>query len=165
MMVSKFCRTILLILVLLFSVNHASVAQTTKYKCMIQMTNYLGEEAYIVISLINSKGAYEKTLYVLGADKQWHKTLKDWYTFYNKNRANLNAVTGASVAGGDRSVNVIELENSKIDKGYKIRFEAAVEDKKYNIKDIEVPLTKEALSAKTDGAENSYIRYVRFSPN
>ncbi len=36
------------------------------------MTNYMGEGAYIVVSLIDSKGAYEKTLYVMGSDKKWY---------------------------------------------------------------------------------------------
>ena len=37
---------------------------TTPYKCMIQMKNYTGEGAYVIISLLNPKGAYEATLYV-----------------------------------------------------------------------------------------------------
>ena len=41
-------------------------AQTSKYKCMLQMSNYMGEGAYVVVSLINPKGNYEKTLYVHG---------------------------------------------------------------------------------------------------
>lgn len=140
-----------------------SVAQTTKYKCMIQMTNYMGDGAYIAISLIDSKGAYEKTLYVLGSDKKWYKTIKEWNKFYLKKPAAVNAITGASVTGGDRAVNVIEIENAKVNAGYKLRFESAVEDKAYNVKDVEIPLTTEALAAKTDGT--GYIRYVRFSAN
>jgi len=127
------------------------------------MTNYMGEGAYISISLVDSKGAYEKTLYVLGSDKKWYKTLKEWNKFYLKNQAGVSAVTGASVTGGDRSVNVIEIENSKINAGYKLRFESAVEDKAYNVKDLEIPLTTESLSAKSEGT--GYIRYVRFSAN
>lgn len=136
---------------------------TAKYKCMIQMTNYMGEGAYIVISLINSKNAYEKTLYVLGPDKKWYNSMKEWHKFQSKKPANISAITGASVTGGDRSVNVIEIESAKINAGYKIRFESAVEDKNYHVKDLEIPLTTEALSAKTEGT--GYIRYVRFSPN
>lgn len=139
-----------------------AAAQTAKYKCMIQMTNYMGEGAYIVLSLINSKGAYEKTLYVMGPDKKWYKTIKEWNKFYLK-QPNVSAVTGASVAGGDRSVNVIEIEKSKINAGYKLRFESAVEDKDYHVKDLEIPLTTAALAAKNEGT--GYIRYVRFSAN
>ena len=51
----------------------------TKYKCMVQMTNYVGEAAYIVVSLVNPSGAYEKTLYVMGPDKKWYIHIKEWH--------------------------------------------------------------------------------------
>ncbi|MCF2492391.1 MULTISPECIES: DUF2271 domain-containing protein [Dyadobacter] len=141
----------------------AQAAGKSKYKCMIQMTNYMGEGAYIVISLINSKGAYEKTLYVLGPDKKWYNSMKEWHKFQSRQKANISAITGASVTGGDRSVNVFEIDNAKINAGYKIRFESAVEDKEYHVKDLEIPLTTESLAAKNEGT--GYIRYVRFSAN
>jgi hypothetical protein len=125
------------------------------------MTNYMGDGSYIVISLIDPKGNYDKTLYVLGSDKKWYKTLKQWDAFYRKKPSNISAITGASVTGGDRSVNVIEVENSKINAGYKLRFESAVEDKNYNVKDLEIPLSTETLAAKSDGT--GYIRFVRFA--
>ena len=154
-----------LALVLAFAKPAASLAQsgTTQYKCMIQMTNYMGEGAYIVVSLINRKGAYEKTLYVLGSNKKWYPDVKEWHKALGKKTPNISAITGASVAGGDRSVTVLEIDNTKINKDYKLRFESAVEDKNYNVKDLEIPLTTEALSAKSEGS--GYIRYVRFSPN
>jgi len=146
------------------SISTASVAQkTTKYKCMLQMTNYMGEGAYIVLSLVDAKGAYEKTLYVMGSDKKWYPDLKEWHKFYKAKPTNISAITGASVTGGDRSVTVIEIDDAKINKGYKLRFESAVEDQKYNVKDLEVPLTTEGLAAKTEGT--GYIRYVRLSAN
>lgn len=161
---SKLFKAVLLLSVLFLAITSSSSAQTTsKYKCMIQMTNYMGEGAYVVISLIDSKGAYEKTLYVLGSDKKWYKTLKEWNKFYLKKPNTISAITGASVTGGDRSVNVIDIENSKINSGYKMRFESAVEDKNYNVKDVEIPLTTETLAAKNEGT--GFIRYVRFSPN
>lgn len=160
---SKFLKTLCLFGVLIIAGQTSLFAQTSKYKCMIQMTNYMGDGAYIAISLIDSKGAYEKTLYVLGPDKKWYKTLKEWNKLYLKKTTAVSAITGASVTGGDRSVNVIEIETAKINAGYKLRFESAVEDKQYNIKDLEIPLTTEALSAKSEGT--GYIRYVRFSAN
>lgn len=138
-------------------------AQPTKYKCMLQMTNYMGEGAYVVVSLIDPKGNYEKTLYVMGSDKKWYPSLKAWHKAFSKKPANISGITGASVTGGDRSVTMIEIDKSKINAGYKLRFETAVEDKPYYEKDVEVPLTTEGLSGKTDGT--GYIRYVRFSGN
>ena len=154
----------LLLLMLMFAqAGFAQKAGTTKYKCMVQMTNYMGEGAYIVISLIDSKGAYDKTLYVLGSDKKWYKTLKEWHKFNSKKPANISAITGASVAGGDRSVTVMEIEDSKLNAGYKLRFESAVEDKQYYEKDLEVPLTTEHVAGKTEGT--GFIRYIRLSAN
>ena len=156
----------LLALALTFAKPSASFAQqpaTAKYRCMIQMTNYMGEGAYIVVSLINGKGAYDKTLYVLGSNKKWYPDVKEWHKAFAKKRTDISAITGASVAGGDRSVTVLEIESAKINSDYKLRFESAVEDKPYYAKDLEIPLTTDALSAKSEGT--GYIRYVRFSPN
>jgi len=160
---SNLYKTAVLVLLIICAKPFMTGAQTTsKYKCMIQMTNYMGDGAYVVISLINTKDAYEKTLYVMGSDKKWYKTIKEWNKFYLK-QPNISAITGASVTGGDRSVNVIEIDKSKINAGYKLRFESAVEDKEYHVKDLEIPLTTAALAAKSDGT--GYIRYVRFSAN
>lgn len=141
----------------------ATIAQTSKYKCMIQMTNYLGDGAYIVVSLVNKDDTYEKILYVLGSNRKWYPDLKEWYKAYKKKPTNVSATTGASISGGDRSVVTLELDNAKLNAGYKLRFESAVEDKPYYVKDLEMPLTTESLAAKNDGT--GYIRYVRFSAN
>ena len=58
---------------------------------------------------------------------------------------------------------VLDIDNTKLNKDYKLRFESAVEDKEYYVKDLEIPLTTDGLSAKTEG--KGYIRYVRFSPS
>ncbi|WP_447640954.1 MULTISPECIES: DUF2271 domain-containing protein [Chitinophagaceae] len=142
-------------------VSTTTEAQTTAYKCMIQMTNYLGEGAYIVVSVVDKDGNYDKTLYVLGSDRKWYKTLKEWDKAYKKKPTNISAITGASVSGGDRTVVTLNIDNAQINTGCKLRFESAVEDKPYYTKDVEIPLTTEALATKTDGS--GYIRYVRFS--
>ncbi|MDF2190621.1 DUF2271 domain-containing protein [Paraflavitalea sp. CAU 1676] len=150
----------------LFAVSLEGKAQdkgTTKYKCMIQMTNYMGQGAYLVVSLINANDTYAKTLYVLGSDKKWYPDVKEWHKAFKKKPTNISAITGASVAGGDRSVVTLELDNATINAGYKLRFESAVEDKEYHVKDLEIPLTTEGLAAKSEG--KGYIRYVRFSAN
>ena len=72
-------RSVLLGVLCLLCSAVTGKAQTTKYKCMIQMTNYMGEGAYIVVSLINKDNAYDKTLYVMGSDKKWYPDLKEWH--------------------------------------------------------------------------------------
>ena len=125
------------------------------------MSNYYGQGAYVVVSLIDPKGAYEKTLYVMGDDKEWYNSIKEWHKFYSKKPTNISAITGASVTGGDRSVTTFELENSKMNKGYKLRFESSVEDQDYHVRDVEIPLTTEGIVTKTEG--KGYIRYVKLN--
>ncbi len=145
----------------LFIAFAVSVKAQTKYKCMVQMNAYNGEEAYIVVSLIGPKGDYQKTLYMMGKEKKWYNTLKEWFKSTAKKGNKIDGKTGASVAGGDRAMAVLEIDDKLLDKNYKLRFESAVEDQKYVVDDVEVPLTASSLADKTEG--KGYIKYVRFS--
>nr|WP_152537406.1 DUF2271 domain-containing protein [Aquimarina pacifica] len=146
---------------MLIGFNSTSNATST-YKCMIQMINYTGEGAYIVISLLDQQGNYEKTLYVQGDDEEWYHDIPEWWRFYGKHRPNIDAITGATISGGKRAISVFEIENDKIDTGYKIRFETAVEDQEYYKDDIEFELTSETIKNKVEG--KGFIRYVRLLP-
>lgn len=156
---------ILLITVITSFITHSySVIETkTNIKCMIQMTNYDGFGAYIIISLINPEGEYEDTLYIQGKDKEWYNELSYWWRFYRKKRNNVDGITGETISGGERSVSLIKIPNEKIDKGYSIRFESSVEDQKYHIKDVQFDLTSENLNSKIEGT--GYIRYIRTISN
>lgn len=127
------------------------------------MINYSGEGAYVVISLLNQKGDYEKTLYVQGTDDEWYFDISEWWNFQGKKRANIDAITGATISGGERTISVISIANNVIDQGYKIRFETAVEDQEYHTSDVEFDLTSENLKSKIEG--KGFIRYVRMMPN
>lgn len=156
-------KKVLLALVVVLAVFSFTGQQpSTKYKCMIQLTNYQGEGAYIVVSLLDPNGAYVKTLQVLGDDPEWYSDLPEWWKFYGK-RETIDAITGATISGGQRAIKIIEIDDDKLNKGYKLRFETAVEDQKYYAKDVEFELTTENLKAKIEG--NGYIRYVRMMPN
>ncbi|MGJ8591670.1 MAG: DUF2271 domain-containing protein [Aquaticitalea sp.] len=164
----KYSLKIIGFLVVILSIasfySFTTKAPSTKYKCMIQMTNYTGEGAYVVISLLNPKGDYEQTLYVQGDDAEWYNTVQDWWKkFYGKKRNNIDAITGATISGGERNVSVIDIEDSKLNSGYKIRFETSVEDQEYHTSDVEFELTSESVKSKKDGT--GFIRYVRMMPN
>jgi len=146
---------------LLLSFKHSST-ETSSYKCLIQMKNYTGEGAYIIVSLINPEGQYEKTLYVHGDDEDWYHDIPSWWSFYGKKRANIDAITGATISGGQRTISVLKIEDLKINSGYKIRFETAVEDQEYYEKDLELDLNSETLNGKFDG--QGFIRYIRLMP-
>lgn len=155
-------KKIIAILILSFGVMAFTTNDKAKYKCMIQMKNYTGEGAYVAISLLNPKGVYEQTLYVQGDDEDWYHDITEWWQFHGKVRTNIDAITGATISGGNRAISVIEIPNDKLNKGYKIRFETAVEDQEYYKDDVEFELTSENVKSKIEG--KGFIRYIRMIP-
>ena len=131
-------------------------------KCMIQMVNYTGEGAYVIISLIDPEGAYEETLYVQGKDNEWYSEISEWWKFYGKQRPDVDAISGETIAGGERTISVIKIPSEKIDQGYSIRFETSVEDQEYYTDDVQFELTSESVKSKVEG--KGFIRYVRMMP-
>lgn len=133
------------------------------YKCMIQMANYTGEKAYVVVSLINPEGQYEKTLYVQGDDKEWFPDLIQWWKFSKSTDEKIDAITGATIGNGQRNIISLTIDETYINNNYKLRFESAVENQEYYLSDVEVTLESETLQNKVNG--KGYIRYVRIVPN
>ncbi|PIB27537.1 DUF2271 domain-containing protein [Maribacter sp. 4G9] len=153
-----FIPIVALACLVLFAFGKAT--ETTSYKCMIQLTNYEGEGAYIVVSILDGNGKYQETLYVQGDDNEWYRDLEEWWkNIYGIRRPNIDAIVGETVTGGQRKMTILNIPTEKIDAGYKIRFESAVEDQEYYKDDLEFDLTTENLTAKKEG--KGFIRYVR----
>jgi len=145
------------LLILLTSYSPESIDK--KYKCLIQMKNYTGEGAYVVISLINKKNEYVETLYVQGDDPEWYYEISSWWKFYGKKRNNIDGISGETLSGGERKMNVLSIDESKFGKGYKLRFESAVENKEYYESEIEIDLKDSNFEPKYEGT--GFIRYIR----
>ena len=146
------------------NINDQSVDR--EYKCLIQLKNYQGEAAYVIVSIVNSKGDYIETLRVFGDGHEWYPDLKSWYAYRENKRhqPRLDGVTGATIGSGERSVVPFNIDKKYIDQGYTLQFETAVEDKNYHAKDIVVQLTSDQLKlGKYDGMEG-YIRQIRLIP-
>ncbi|WOI21812.1 DUF2271 domain-containing protein [Nonlabens ulvanivorans] len=143
-------------------ISFTDFSEKANYKCMIQLKNYTGEGAYVVVSIIDNNGEYDQTLYVQGKDSEWYSEITEWWQFYGKRRPDIDAISGATVSGGERTISVLNIPVDKMDKGYRIRFETAVEDQEYHTSDIEFELTTENLKGKKDGS--GFIRYVRLMP-
>ncbi|MEM0941232.1 MAG: DUF2271 domain-containing protein [Bacteroidota bacterium] len=135
------------------------VADTIHYRCLIQLTNYGGEGAYVITSLVNPDGNYEKTLFVGGDDEEWYPDLPIWYEFYESVGEDIDGITGASIQSGSRKVALLEIETEKLNAGYILRFESSVEDGLYHTKDIELELSNDMIGKTIEGS--GYIRYVR----
>lgn len=139
----------------------SSTLVANSYRCMIQMNAYKGESAYVVASLINPQGKYERTLAVLGPDKKWWDSLTEWYKAQQVKAEKLDAISGASIKGGDRRIISFSIDDKLMNKGYKIRFESSVEDQQYVANDVEIPLTTAQFTNKADG--KTYIKLVKIN--
>src|SRR5690554_4927472 len=161
-------KIILLLAIAMLTHAHSPQSATehmppVNYKCLIQMMNYTGERAYVVVSLIDPNGEYVKTLYMQGDDKEWFADLKNWWQFSSGINENIDAITGATIGNGQRNIISLSFDPSEIDSGYTIRFESAVENQEYFAIDAEVPLQSETIKNKVDG--KGYIRHIRMMPN
>jgi len=155
----KLMKTIPIGLLMLSMLASYAPTETKSVKCLIQMTNYSGEGAYLVVSLLNPSGEYEETLYVQGKDSEWYSEIPEWWKFYGKYLPKIDGISGETISGGERTVTVLQIPEDKIDKGYSLRFETSVEDQEYYKDDIQFELTSENLKSKKDG--KGFIRYVR----
>lgn len=136
---------------------------STSYKCLVQLTNYQGEGVYMIISLIDPEGKYEQTLYVMGEDEEWYPDLEEWWAFEQVAGEDIDAITGATISGGERAMCAFQVDKDKIDAGYTLRFETAVEEQNYHVNDLELALTGANSTGKFDGS--GYIRYIRIMAN
>ncbi len=158
-MIKKLLLVSLALTTALIPLVKSDTAETISYKCLIQLTNYGGEGAYVVLSLVNEEGEYEQTLLVNGDDHEWYEDLPDWYDHLSSTFEDIDGVTGASIASGGRKVAVIDIAADKLKSGYKIRFETAVEDQEYYNRDLELDLGQEVTGQRFNG--EGYIRYVQ----
>ncbi len=133
------------------------------FKCLVQLTNYSGEGAYVVVSLIDSKGKYKKTLQIFGKEKRWYDDLTSWFNYYTSAKENVDGVSGASITAGGRKVFSINTDDTVFNKGYKLRFETAVENKEYEEKDVEMDFSEVNVGKTVSGT--GYIRYVKLIKN
>ncbi len=149
-----------LLTIILFSFTKSE--GDTNYKCMMQMVNYTGENAYVVVSLLSPEGKYTRTLSVHGKDEKWYADIIGWWGHQKKAKQKIDGVTGASIAGGQRAMDIVKIPSSLINKGYKIRVESAVESQSYHKQDIEFEYKTENINQKMDG--KGYVKYIRLMP-
>ncbi len=155
---NRMLTLVLLTFVFLTSGGFTHTADS-KYKCLLQLTNYEGEGAYVVVSLLNPKGEYQRTLYVFGKEERWYDDIPSWFRFFSKTKESLDGISGASITAGSRKVVSFTFSDAEIDKGYKLRFESSVENQKYVEKDLEMDLNSANIGVSKNG--KGYIRYVK----
>ncbi|MEM7374212.1 MAG: DUF2271 domain-containing protein [Bacteroidota bacterium] len=146
-----------------FTSSPSEDPSASKYKCLIQLSNYTGEGPYIVVSVLDGDQQYLGSVQVLGEDEEWYEDITEWWKYMEESKPEIDAITRPSIPAGSRAVFVLTIKDEWIDAGNHIRFETAVEDQKYVKDDILLPLTSETLNGKFEGS--GYIRYIRLIPN
>ena len=129
------------------------------YKCMLQLVNYQGEGAYIIVSVLDAEGQYQETLRVIGKDAQWYPDLKEWYAYFTASKQAVDGLSGATISGGERTVFSFNLNEKYMDSNHILRIETAVEDQEYHIDDVKLPIISDAFSGKVEGS--GYVRYIK----
>jgi hypothetical protein len=159
----KFLVVVLTALIALISVAFVTKEDTVDVKCLVQLKNYTGEGAYLIVSLLDENGKYVQTLHVQGKDSEWYNEITEWWGFYGKYRPDIDAISGETIAGGERKVTILKIPSSAFAKAQTLRFETAVEDQEYYTSDIEIKLDpSQELEKKYDGS--GWIRYIRMMP-
>lgn len=152
-------RFIAVAALLILGTAFTTLPTTKQVKCMVQLINYEGEGAYIIVSVVDKDGNYLRTVRVLGEDPEWYHEITSWWAHYGKKRYNIDGITGATIGGGERSIFKLDINEEWLEPGNTLRFETSVEEQKYYETDLVVPLEEEKLNAKYEGT--GYIRYVR----
>lgn len=137
-----------------------AAAQAQDAIVLVQLNEYVGDEAYFSLYLVNPEGKYEKTLWLSGPEKIWWPQTARWYGYFSRNAEDVDAITGASTASGARSVMRLQIDPKYIDAGYTLRVETSVDSQENYQQDAEVPLTTANQRVKTPGT--GYVRYIRY---
>lgn len=165
-MIGRQWKVLVFALTILFSTTALINSNGGGYKCLIQLKNYQGEGAYIIVSVVDAQGKYIETLNVLGDDKEWYPDIFSWWKHREqvKHQPRIDGITGSTIGSGERKIISLKIDSKYVDKGYQLRFETAVEDKEYFEKDIQVALSSQNLKQGKFDGKDGYIRMVRLIP-
>lgn len=136
------------------------VAAAVEATFLVQLNDYVGDEAYFSLYLIDSSGRYVRTLWVSGDEERWYEDQPRWWKYLGRAPQDLDAITGASTPPGDRTVIRINLEDDILDAGYQVRVDTSVEDQHNFPLDVETPLQAAQHGQKIPGT--GYVRYLRY---
>lgn len=135
-------------------------AMAAEVRVLVQLNNYEGEKAYFALYLVSPDDRYQQTLWISGDEEKYFPDLPRWWKYLSRKPQPLDAITGASTAGGDRNILKLEIADELIDAGYKLRVETAVEDLENYGADVEAELSAANAGAKIPGT--GYVRFISF---
>ena len=145
-------------LIPLFCLQLSNSNIETNVRCLVQMKNYEGNGAYIIVSLLNENKKYIETLQILGDDPEWYNEIESWWSFFGKERRKVDGITGATIPAGQRRVLTFSISN--VPKNYYLRFETAVEENMYYESEVDIAINELLERQEYEGI--GYIRQLKF---
>lgn len=136
------------------------LAQAREVTFTTELLNYRGDGAYVALYLTDATGKYEKTLWVAGKKSKYYKYLSGWARGSGLDPAEYDGLAGASVTSGRTLKVTLDLDDALIDKGYEMRVDTAVEDKRDHRAEVAVPLTSDGSGKPVTG--DGYVRSFRY---
>nr|WP_320142546.1 DUF2271 domain-containing protein [uncultured Cohaesibacter sp.] len=128
-----------------------AAAQAKPVTLSATMSNYGGPEAYMVMYVTDSSGAYQGSLWMSGGRSKYYRDLRDWSRATGGNPAEVDGITGASVGSG-RTLNVtLDLADALFDAGYELHIDTAVEHMGDAPSEVVVPLKSSNTGKATAG--------------
>jgi hypothetical protein len=115
------------------------LAHARPVRITAHLNTYGGNPAYFAVYLVNSRGAYDHTLYVAGRNSRYYRHLGGWMRA-SRGHPNLAGITGASVGSGQSLQVTVDIADSLINAGYKVQVDAAAEGFNESPRDVIVPL-------------------------
>ena len=134
-------KHLLLVLSLISGLALSMSAQAREVTFTTQLARYNGSGAYLAIYLTDANGRYKKTIWVAGTKTKYLRELPGWSRGSRMKTSEYDGVTSASVTSGRTLVVKQNIDDTLIDKGYRIVVDTAVEDARSNRADVSIPFT------------------------
>jgi len=148
-------RTLLAALALTTALTAPGLALARPVTLTTTLNQYGGNGAYLALYVTDAQGAYVGSLWMAGGKSKYYEHLTDWYRATAGDPAQINGITGASVAAGRTLEITLDLADALFDAGYTLHIDAAVEDMRDSPNEVAVP-----LSTAGAGQPNAGRRYV-----
>lgn len=129
------------------------LAQAKPVTLTVNLTQYGGDGAYVVLYVTDASGAYAGSLWMAGGKSKYYRHLSDWARFTGENVAEVDGITGASVGAGRSLELTMDLSDALFDAGYTLHVDAAVEDMRDSPNEVEVPLTSAGAGKPVQGRQ------------
>ncbi len=112
-------------------------------------------QPFYVIYLANEKGRFVKTLRQFGKNAVFQPTLQTWYRNAQRANEDIDALSGPSLVNGQTYTETFDIDDTYIDKGYKIILESVSYQFGHKRREITITLDATTPTQTLQGGEHT----------